>query len=70
MAFTGRVAVFAVDQDSGAETFDGEAWLDDLFEPDDAEKREVEAHLRATGRAYIGGGAAQMFLLFNRDKPQ
>lgn len=55
-----KVKLYAVNQDTGAESFERECDVADLFEDSDEcwnVTREVKEH----GRCWIGGGAAQLF---------
>ncbi len=59
-----RVKSYAIDQDTGEETFEGECDLDEAIERDDPEYHKALVYLETRGRYYVGGGAAQLFLLF------
>ncbi len=58
-----RVTTFTVDQDTGAETFEGECELHEALDPSDDEYLEAVLALASRGRHYVGGGAAQLFLM-------
>lgn len=59
-----RVRVYAVDQDTGEEKYVNMSHLSELIETSDDEYADALNQLEKCGRYYIGGGAAQLFLLF------
>jgi len=63
-----KIKTYAVNQDTGAETFEGECDLADALEPETEEYGEALDELRHQGRCWIGGGAAQLFLLTRAQK--
>lgn len=56
-----KIKLYAVNQDTGEQVFEGEKWLDDLFEEGDEELYIAKRELCDVGRYWIGGGAAQLF---------
>ncbi len=58
-----KIKVYAVDQSTGAETFDGECELDEALERDDPEYAIALGQLLTIGRYWVGGGAAALSLL-------
>jgi len=56
------VKVYAVNQDTGEEVFQWHSRLSDFEFSTAAEYREIRAEIEKSGRAWIGGGAAQLFL--------
>ncbi len=61
-----KVRVYAVDQDTAEETFEGERWLTDIIDTEESreEYEATAARLAKVGSTYVGGGAAQLFLLY------
>jgi hypothetical protein len=61
------VNVYRVDQDTFEETFDRRCYLVDLFGDgeNDAEYQDARYEIGQVGRAWIGGGAAQLFLVMS-----
>jgi hypothetical protein len=58
-----KIKIYAVDQNTGVETFDAECDLDEAIERDDPEYAEALDELQKTGRYWVGGGAAALSLL-------
>lgn len=59
-----RIRIYAVEQDSDAETLVGVAdALTDCLNAEDPQYAETERELAEYGVAYVGGGAAQLFKL-------
>ena len=58
-----KIRIYDVDQDTGKESLQGEAFLSECFEPDDPELDDVLEQLTKQGRAWIGGGASPLRLL-------
>ena len=56
-----KVKLYAVNQDTGEQTFDRICEINDLFE-DQNEAYVVNMEIKDSGRAWIGGGAAPLFL--------
>jgi hypothetical protein len=60
------VKVFTVNQDTGAQTFVHHSELRDCFPDDDqndTEYQNARDEIGQVGRAWIGGGAAPLFLV-------
>lgn len=57
-----RVKIFSVDQDTAEENFERLTDTLDMFPDDETERYLVEEQISRDGRAWIGGGAAQLFL--------
>ena len=59
-----QVRIFAVDQETGAEQYIGAGDLTTTgLDPETDEYRDAAYELRRNGRVWVGGGAAQLFLL-------
>lgn len=56
-----KVKLFSVNQETGAETLERICEVQDMFE-DENEAYSVNMEIKASGRAWIGGGAAPLFL--------
>lgn len=59
-----RVKVYKVDQNTGEETFERTAALDDLFDDSwegGADALSAACELEKAGRVWVGGGAAPLF---------
>lgn len=58
------VTLYRVDQTSGDELFvRRECFVSDVMDMDDPEYEATVEELHAEGRAYIGGGAAPLFVI-------
>ena len=59
-----RVQTYEIDQDTGTRgPLHWEGEFDAEVIEDDAERAEIEAKLRASGEAYVGGGAMPLVLI-------
>lgn len=58
-----KVRIYAVNQDTGIETFADECRLDEAIERGDPEYYRALVELTKVGRYWIGGGAAPLSLL-------
>lgn len=60
-----RIRIYAVDQQTGAETVEGECDLTEAL--DDPEYLDALMELEKVGRYWVGGGAAALSLLMRID---
>lgn len=60
-----KVNIYAVDQNTGAQTLYARSvyLAGAMADADDSERQDAAEKLRTQGRAWIGGGAAPLFLL-------
>ena len=58
-----RVTIHTVEQGTGIETFDNEEELDVVLQQNPELADDMEAALFSSGRYYVGGGAAPLFII-------
>ena len=57
-----KVRLYAANQETGSQVFERECYLQDLYPELGDEYNEIADEISKAGRAWIGGGASQLFL--------